>query len=67
VIELAHLGFQTRARRSAVIHIHSIYVHVSFVWRLNLTAKSRFGAVQRVGLLLIYLIGTQPGNAARPR
>jgi hypothetical protein len=27
----------------------------------------RFGAMQRVGLLLIYLIGTQPGIAGRPR
>jgi hypothetical protein len=27
----------------------------------------RFGAVQRVGLLLIYLIETQPGNIDRPR
>jgi hypothetical protein len=34
---------------------------------LNALLFLRFGAVQRVGLLLIYLIGTQPGNAERLR
>jgi hypothetical protein len=34
---------------------------------LNSLHFVKFGAVQRVGLLLIFLIGTQPGNAERPR
>jgi hypothetical protein len=34
---------------------------------LNSLHFLRFGAVQRIGLLLIYLIGSQPGNVERPR